>query len=167
MGVQRDRKAYGCVIRNNLKRLRQLLGKHPELSTSNDAWIVAAAVLNNPGILGWLISRGVNPDSRLGTESDTPLMLAISLHKNSTVKTLLRLGADPNARDDLGDTCFTRAIVECNAPAMRMLADSGADLSLTDPVTLRYAVNEKQTDVIDGLLDLFGPTLLTRIESFE
>ena len=132
MGVQRDRKAYGCVLRNNRNRLRQLLGKHPELLTSSDAWIVAAAVLNNPSILGWLVSRGVNPDSRLGTDSDTPLMLAISLHENSTVETLLKLGADPDARDNLGDTCFSRAIAECNVPAMRMLVDAGADFSLTD-----------------------------------
>lgn len=136
MGVQRDRKAYGCVLRNDRKRLRQLLGKHPELLTSPDAWIVAAAVLNNPGILGWLVSRGVNPDSRLGARSDTPLMLAISLHKNSIVETLLKLGADPDARDELGDTCLSRAIDERNVPAMRMLADFGADLSLTDSATL-------------------------------
>lgn len=151
MGGQRDRKAYGCVIRSDRKRLRHLLGKHAELRTSPNAWIVAAAVLDNPRMLPWLFSRGVSPDSRLGDGGDTPLMLAIAYDDLAVMQVLLDHGADPNARDPLGDTCFTRAIIDRKPGAMRLLAENGADLKLVDELEVRWAAENGHTDVLEVL----------------
>lgn len=155
MGAQRDRKAYGCVLRNDRKRLRHLLGKHAELRTSPNAWLVAAAVLHNPRMLPWLFSRGVCPDSRLGVGGDTPLMLAMAYDDFAVMQVLLEHGADPNARDALGDTCFTRAISDRKPAAMRLLAESGADLNLVDPLEIWWAAKRGWTDVLD-ILHEFG-----------
>jgi ankyrin repeat protein len=138
MGAQRDRKAHNYVVRNNRKRLRHLLGKHPELRTSSEAWIVAAAVLGNPGILTWLFQRGVCPDSRLGDGGDTPLMLAVGYGDLHVMRTLLEHGADPNAKNSDGDDAFYRAMSEKQPDAMRLLAEFGADLTQLDKNELWY-----------------------------
>ncbi|QDT08017.1 Ankyrin repeats (3 copies) [Rubripirellula lacrimiformis] len=148
MGTQRNRKAHSYVVRNNRKRLRHLLGKHPELRTSCEAWIVAAAVLNNPGILTWLFQRGVSPDSRLSANGDTPLMLAVSLGDLPVMRTLLEHGADPNAENSDGDNAFLRAIREKQADAMRLLAEFGADFNHLDDSELWYI---RDTNWSEGL----------------
>ena len=151
MGAQRDRKAHNYVVRNNRRRLRHLLGKHPELKTSSKAWIVAAAVLNNPCILTWLFQRGVSPDSRLGEGCDTPLMLAVGYGDLTVIRTLLEYGADPNAKNSAGDDAFHRAMSEKQPDAMRLLAEFGADMTQLDEHELWYI---QHTNWTEGLVVL-------------
>lgn len=158
MGSQRDRKAHNYVVRNNRKRLRHLLGKHPELRTSSEAWIVAAAVLGNPGILPWLFQREVCPDSRLGEGGDTPLMLATDYGDLAIMRTLLEYGADPNAKNSVGDGPLERALDQHNLDAVQMLANFGANLQQIDELALWSVQNDNWTEGLE-LLDKLGISL--------
>ena len=46
--------------------------------------------------------------------------------------TLLRYGADPNARDALGETPLHHALEACDAASARLLARAGADPNARD-----------------------------------
>lgn len=56
-----------------------------------------------------LADQGVNFDVR-DSNFATPLMLAAHLGKHEVVADLLRLGADPELQDEVGNTALLRAV---------------------------------------------------------
>lgn len=58
----------------------------------------------------------------------TPLMVALEMGRSELVKTLMDLGANPDAKSDDGGTCLSRAIDAGDAESLDLLLDHGADI---------------------------------------
>lgn len=131
MGKGRDNLAYNLVLRGSRSTLRQLLGKHPELKTSHDAMLVYAAIWRNRGMLPWLLSQGVDPDSRMGENGNTPLMQAAADGDIWTMTILLKHGANPNALNANNENPLGFATAWKQIESIRLLVDAGADINDT------------------------------------
>ena len=69
-----------------------------------------------PGAIGW-----------------TPLMHSVRTGQLDDVRTLLSLGADPNTRDNIGNTPLHKAAIAGAVSKVRLLIDHGAELSFPHP----------------------------------
>jgi len=78
-------------------------------------------------VLQTLVEAGADVDVRW---KGTTLLHSVALHDLQVVKTLLRLGADPNALDDEGDTPVFSAQYADRADIAEYLAANGADLNI-------------------------------------
>ena len=132
MGKRRDEQAYFLVCRGNRRRLRSLLGRHPELCTSNSARLVFAALWQNRGMIHWLLERGVSPDCRMGDHGNTPLMHAAAEGDASVMTMLLKYGANPALLNDASENALGFAVTYNHVSAIAVLASAGADINNTD-----------------------------------
>ncbi len=78
---------------------------------------------DEPAIVAALINKGANLDAK-GYMGRTPLMWAINDEFMQTASILLSNGANPNLRDDNGDTALMLA--DRNANLIRLLKNAGA-----------------------------------------
>ena len=129
MGQRVYDKAYFYIRQNNRKRLRQLIRKHRYLLRSDEALLIFSAIWRNPGILAWLLDRGVHPDTRLGKDGNTPLMQAAADGDLQTMRQLVGHGADPNARNKENETPLGFAVAWTQWPAAKLLLDKGANVN--------------------------------------
>lgn len=129
MGQRVLDKAYFYAKRSNRKRLRQLLRKHPYLRTSDDSFLLFAAIWHDRSMLPWLLDHGVHPDCRLGRGDNTALMQAASENDLETMRLLLRYGADPNSRNEANETPLGFACAWKQWAAAGLLLDNGADVN--------------------------------------
>lgn len=134
MGKRRDKQAYFFVRNGNRKRLRWLLGRHPELRTSNSAILVFAAIWHNRGILRWLLERGVSPDSGRGDcgKGNTPLMQAAADGDVFAIELLLEFGANPNELNRESENPLGFAVTWEQIRAIELLVAAGAQLNNLD-----------------------------------
>ena len=70
-----------------------------------------------PEVVELLLEYGANPDGRMHFTGETPLHRAAASCEAASLALLLARGADPNARDEHGDTPLSRAV--------RRVADAG------------------------------------------
>ncbi len=129
MGQRVYDKAYFYIRRNNRKRLRQLIRKHRYLQRSDEAFLILTAIRHNPGMLPWLLDRGVHPDSRLGKDGNTPLMQAAADGDLPTMRLLLAHGADPNARNEENELPLGFACSWEQWQAAKLLLENGAEVN--------------------------------------
>jgi ankyrin repeat protein len=129
MGKRRERKAYNLVWRGNRRRLRQLLRKHKDLQTSDEAMLVYAAIWENRGMLRWLLEHGVSPDCRMGSNGNTPLMQAAADGDMWVMRLLLEFGANPNALTKYTENPLGFAVTWNQPAAVKLLASAGADVN--------------------------------------
>lgn len=132
MGKRRDEQACFWVRKGNRKRLRWLLGRHPELRTSNSALLVFAAIWHNRGMLRWLLERGVAPDSGRGDGGNTPLMQAAADGDVFAIEALLEFGANPNALNSASENPLGFAVTWEQVRAIELLVAAGAEINNTD-----------------------------------
>lgn len=154
MGQRVLDRAYFYAKRSNRKRLRQLLGKHKYLHTSDESFLLFAAIWHNRQMLIWMLGRGVHPDCRLGEGGNTALMQAASENDLDTMRVLLKYGADPNSRNEENETPLGFACAWQQWPAADLLLDNGADVNaLEDPdkTYLDWAIIGDHTDGIELL----------------
>jgi ankyrin repeat protein len=72
-----------------------------------------------------LIASGVSPSFQREADGLTPLMAAGAFGDLETVQRLLKLGADPTARDRKGRTAADHAVMKKRPPAIaKALADA-------------------------------------------
>ena len=88
---------------------------------------------SDPTYLGFLLSRGANPNLQDG-QGDTPLMAALQVSFLSGVETLIARKADVNLANNSGETPLIRAVQLRNLEAVQMLLAAGADPDKTDNV---------------------------------
>lgn len=85
----------------------------------------------------------------------TPLMVALEMGRSSLVKTLLGLGASPDAKSDDGGTCLSRAIDAGDAESLELLLEQGADIELASSgchSPLALAAARGRVEMIEQLL---------------
>ena len=154
MGQRVYDKAYSYIRRNNRKRLRQLIGKHRYLQRSDEAFLILNAIWHNPGMLRWLLDRGIHPDSRLGKDGNTPLMQAAADGDLSLMQQLLAYGADANARNEENETPLGFACAWNQWLAAELLLDNGANVNTLedeDKTFLDWAIIGEHADGIELL----------------
>jgi ankyrin repeat protein len=114
--------------------------RSPKIEVRRSLWLGGIVVC---GILGALLAAWKFwPASPLASSSGAaaaakayrqelsePLMVAIREGDRGRVQSLLAEGADPNARDDIGDTALMRAAMYAGVPIMQLLLDQGADVN--------------------------------------
>jgi len=123
-------------------------GAHPTNSI-----LMTAARTGNAEVVRMLIARGADASARESTLGETALMWAAAENHPAAVRALIEHGADPNtrseklayAKDRFGLegvttilprgswTALMYAARQGSLEAARALADSGADVNLTDP----------------------------------
>lgn len=153
--------AAPAVARRALLTLTQLRNKkfpparcqldHRKM-TKDDAWNMAR-------LFGTAWEEPVpwepQPDGDENTQEKTPLHEAVQRGDLRAVKRLLKAGADPNAKDDLGGTPLDDSVSK--GPAMaKALLEAGADPRLADDAlgsTLTFTPPSDQAAVVKLLLD--------------
>jgi len=123
-------------------------GAHPSGSI-----LMTAARTGNAEVIRMLIARGADANARESSLGETALMWAAAENHPEAVRALIEHGADPNARSEKlayakdrfglegvttilprgSWTALMYAARQGSLEAARALADSGADLNLTDP----------------------------------
>lgn len=132
MGKRRDEQACFFVRKGNRKRLRWIIGRHPELRKSNSAQLIFSAIWHNRGMLRWLLERGVSPDSGRGDYGTTPLMQAVADGDVFVIEILLEFGANPNALNSASENPLGFAVTWNQIRAIELLVLAGAEINNTD-----------------------------------
>ncbi len=127
MGRGLIRRAHSYIRRGNRKRLRFLLGKHPELYQSDDAMLLDYAIWHNRSLVTWLLDRGVPVDGPPGNAGNTPLINVVVEGDLPMIDLLLRRGADPNVVNSDSETPLGFAVAWRQAGAIARLLAAGAD----------------------------------------
>ena len=91
--------------------------------------LIRAAEEGNSSQVNTLIQEGIPVDQKGGSMEETALIIA-SRHGNlGIVRTLLKNGADINARSKYGDTALIAATYFCHSNIAEFLLENGADVN--------------------------------------
>ena len=107
-------------------------GADPFICDEDGSTVLHHAVLQSPEILEFIIGLFSNIDIR-SNSGMTPLALAVVWGKTISAEILLKAGADPNFRDNMGHTALMIAAYSgntCDVEITRLLVKYGADLTL-------------------------------------
>jgi ankyrin repeat protein len=139
--------------------------------------LMTASRTGNPDSIRLLLSHGASPNAKENSLGETALMWAAAENHADAVRALIHGGADPNLRSTVltlapfkwvtsgmvsttlprgGWTALMYAARQNAAGAARALAESGADLNLTDPdgtTALTFAIINAHFDLAAMLLD--------------
>ncbi len=139
--------------------------------------LMTASRTGNPDAIRLLLAHGANPNTKENSLGETALMWAAAENHADAVRALIKGGADPNLRSTVltlapfkwvtsgmvstslprgGWTALMYAARQNAAGAARALAESGADLNLTDPdgtTALTFAIINAHFDLAAMLLD--------------
>ncbi len=138
MGQRVYDKAWFYTRRNDRKRLRRLIAKRPQLRVSDESFLLLNAIWHNHALVPWLLDRGVSPDCRLGTGSNTPLMQAASDGDTDLMRLLLRHGADVMATNEENERPLGFACAWNQPNSARILLEHGAGPNLPEDVNATY-----------------------------
>lgn len=126
-------KAVELLAAGDMQRLEDLLARFPRLGQDQllcdggSSPLLHCAVEEHPEQIEALVKMGVEVDQR-DTLGDTALAMAISDGAGlETIDLLLRLGADPNAENESGETPFARSCSAGHLPAAKRLFRAGAN----------------------------------------
>lgn len=113
--------------RQTVAFMKFLVSKGAKPSASTDALYLAASQ-GDDQIVQYLLSQGAQVNS-LDSQGWLPLNGA---NKPTTIKLLLKAGANPLAKDRGGDDAMISAARECNAEKFSILVESGGDINTTN-----------------------------------
>lgn len=105
--------------------------------------------------LGWLVRSNPQLVMERGLHGTTPLhwvAYTSGRQQESIIELLIAHGADPNARDDSGQTPLHAAAFEGELQAVKLLLQAGADPSIQDMTSetpLNQAVARGHTEIAD------------------
>ena len=126
--------------------------------------LVIATKFNRPASVIALLELGANPDHRVGSNRDSPVISAANLADSTILKLLLDRGADP----DFGAAWRSAPIVSQadhgDLEAVRLLVEAGADVNsrgLNDDTALLSAARRAHYDVVLYLLEQGADHTLT------
>ena len=113
----------------------------------SDNALTLAAALDAPEFLQKLLVHGANPNSVIGTNSETPIFMAAFWRKTNSVSILLKHGADINWKDSYGRTVMHNAVDGSSFMVALFLFRAGAD------VTIKNKLNYSPLDHIKKFKD--------------
>lgn len=124
-----------AVRKNALKITEQLL-KYGAVIDIQDAYrqtpLFDAVQENNTTMIEFLIENGANINHK-NKEGRTPLMVAsYNRHRQEAMCSLIHMGADVNATDNMGRDAFMHAINNNNGAMMDILLKAGANINHRD-----------------------------------
>ena len=129
--VKLESHAYDLIKRGKRRCLGRLLARHRFLKSSDTAMLIFAAIWHNRSMITWLLGRGVSPDCRMGAEDNTPLMHLASMGDCEMIQILLRFGANPNLKNQSGETALGFAVVWNHPRCAGLLISEGSDVHTT------------------------------------
>ncbi|OGB83598.1 hypothetical protein A3F66_03355 [candidate division TM6 bacterium RIFCSPHIGHO2_12_FULL_32_22] len=104
----------------------------------------------------YLLEEGIlNPNTRIHTDGDTPLIEAARKNNTQIMKVLLDSGARPNLQNRSGDTALIWAARNKNYDALEMLMQAGADPSITNQRGTK-AADETRDPIVRDILTSSG-----------
>ncbi|KAL4156615.1 hypothetical protein PRNP1_005644 [Phytophthora ramorum] len=132
--------AFDCAKLGLLPELQELVQQDPDFDvnafdeTSKATLVHHAAISGKMGVLEFLLGNEelrarVQVDALGGEVQTTPLFWAALHNQIYAVELLLRHGADPNFRDELGFTPFLVAIQRCFPITAAYLVAKGSDVN--------------------------------------
>lgn len=90
--------------------------------------IGAVELRKDLSLLTAILAGGINPDTATHTDSETPLLIAVSYQDGlPAIKLLVVHGANVNIRDSLGDVPISNAMRTLGLAEVEYLLDKGAD----------------------------------------
>ncbi len=142
-----------------------MAGADPRQTTPHGTAFEIAVNQGDQRNIDLLRQYGVDGNIRL---SEDPAWLIINAARRGDLATIdeaLSAGADPNTRDDRGDTALILAITKRNIPAARHLIAAGADIHLPSTADGRtplfatmgwsyYGMDKFRQELIDAGVDL-------------
>jgi ankyrin repeat protein len=124
------------------------------------AGLHAAAATGDVKEIERLIAAGERPDIQ-DARSRTPLHVAVFRKHPEAVRTLLRLGANPNALDDQRFDILTIAAVQNDLDMLKLALDGGASAkNITGPydgTALSAAAHRGHVDIVRALIAAKAP----------
>lgn len=118
--------------------------------------LMLAVLKSAPPLIRRLIEEGAALEQRTGTLKRTPLLHALSARLDTSVDTLISLGADVNAQDANGDTALMVAIANNGAAHVQALLKAGANVNaqnaLTGETALMAAARRGNLAIVDAIL---------------
>lgn len=94
--------------------------------------LIFTAIWHHRGMLAWLLEQGVSPDCRMGAGGNTPLMGAAAKGNLSTMKLLLKFGANPAALNFDSENALGYAVTWKQPQSIELLVAAGADINNMD-----------------------------------
>lgn len=119
----------------------------------------AASDFGNESLVKWLTQyidvnvKSVNGNTALLSALTGPLLFA---HIEDNAYTLLEAGADPNVRNNSGNTIVAKSISDADLGFIKALAKAGADFESPDKrgwYPIHYAVNRDNKELVEFLVD--------------
>jgi ankyrin repeat protein len=142
--------AFELLKNNAQKDARDYYGKSP---------MILAAQYGNTSMLKYLHQKGFGTLNDRSAQLRTPLMYAIEMGHEDTVKELLHLGANVNQGDVFGITPLICATIKNDLLSAKSLLKNGANINTTDYANntpLHNAANHKNEDMVKLLLSYGG-----------
>ena len=130
-----------AIERHDITRLADLLkaGADPNFDPpSQPSWVplkLAVSEIDDGGPIDavvLLLRHGARVDGLGDSSGVTPLLVAAMYGLVDAARLLLAAGADPNARDDEGDSPLRLAVEKRNHPLAALLLRCGADRTIHD-----------------------------------
>lgn len=121
-----------ALVKAGANPLQVLPGGDPQFG--DNALLLAAEYNRSPQVIDFLLSCGLNVNSRSSLLGDSALMIACRANDNPDVaETLIRHGADVNMRNGVSYSAFMFAARRADRVGlMRLLAEKGADVLASD-----------------------------------
>lgn len=101
------------------------------------------------------INQGADVNMRMGSDRDTPLMIAVARQDKELLMLLISSGAEVNIKNDLGNTALYYASRYGLADIVNILIFSGAKVNsknIENETALRIAKENGNTEVIQLLI---------------
>ncbi|MCB0330621.1 MAG: ankyrin repeat domain-containing protein, partial [Bdellovibrionales bacterium] len=130
-----NKQLYQAVQFQDVAQIQALASKGADVNhKENGRPILGWAAQNgNVEVVSALLKLGANPNIADEGVGHTPLMRAIDTQFIEIAKTLLNGKADPNAKNQDGESCLMMAVQSGKPELVKALVDGGADVNTSTP----------------------------------
>lgn len=149
---------FAAAASGKLRLLVRLLDEGMDVDATNalgETALIVAARARQIGAVRILVQRRANLSHRDRGDVSVLMHASETINNADVVKSLLDLGADVNARDELGRTALTIAAAAGARTSVRVLLDHGASIdhaTSDDETALTFAIVWNRTTIVRMLI---------------